>query len=86
MVGRAREEKAKEPLCLGSTYASQITCADDVDHAVRSTVGGQEDAPIINVALGGGEGNESGIDEACYEMLIETRYVYGMLFVFTGNN
>jgi hypothetical protein len=36
--------------------------------------------------MGWGHSNESGIDEACDEMLIETRYVCGMLFLFTGNN
>jgi hypothetical protein len=30
------EEKARKPLCVHSTYASQITCVDDVDHAARS--------------------------------------------------
>ena len=32
-----RGEKARQPLCMGSAYASQITCVDDVVHAGRST-------------------------------------------------
>jgi hypothetical protein len=31
-----REEKARQPLSVGSTYVSQITCVDDVVHAGKS--------------------------------------------------
>ena len=41
-----RGEKARQPLCMGSAYASQITCVDDVVHAaVVRVVGGQADTP-----------------------------------------
>jgi len=43
-----RGEKARPPSCMGSAYASQITCVDDVVHAGRSSlrvVGGQAVTP-----------------------------------------
>jgi len=48
-----RGEKARQPLCMGSAYASQITCVDDVVHAGRSTcswrAGGYSCQPSIRM-------------------------------------
>jgi len=47
-VGKSGRGEREGTLCMGSTYASQITCVDDVDHEDRSIVGGQEDAPTFH--------------------------------------
>jgi hypothetical protein len=87
-----REEKARQPLCMGSTYASQITCVDDVIHAVVvRVVGGQADTPTFhpdgwrpsNATRKGEEPDEPETDGAHCDLLSEassSMYVYGMSF------